>query len=153
MDAPHQNGGAGTGQTGDEDMARACLSGLWLRYNFLECSHEISNSIPTTTGSYWHGIMHRREPDAGNATYWFRRVGRHRVFPLLHDAVGAIIADTNSVEARALKGQREWNPFAFIDLCERSRGRGDEGEKLCLEIQRIEWELLFDFCYRGAREA
>jgi hypothetical protein len=27
------------------------------------------------TADYWHGIMHCREPDARDASYWFRRVG------------------------------------------------------------------------------
>jgi hypothetical protein len=50
----------------DRDMARACLAGLWLYHDFLDESHTISQDIDTPTGSYWHGIMHRREPDAGN---------------------------------------------------------------------------------------
>jgi hypothetical protein len=51
---------------GDADMARACLAALWLYHDFLDESHTISQDVATTTGSYWHGIMHRREPDAGN---------------------------------------------------------------------------------------
>lgn len=64
----------------DREMADACLSGLWLWFDFLDASHTISQNIETLTGSYWHGIMHRREPDWGNAKYWFARVGRHPIY-------------------------------------------------------------------------
>src|SRR5205823_11683753 len=61
----------------DQDMARCCLAGLWLYHDFLDESHTLSQEIYTTTGSYWHGLMHRREPDYSNAKYWFQRVGDH----------------------------------------------------------------------------
>jgi hypothetical protein len=50
----------------DPDMAAACLAGLWLYHNFLDESHRLSQDLGTPTGSYWHGLMHRREPDFGN---------------------------------------------------------------------------------------
>src|SRR5262245_49234616 len=50
----------------DADMAAACLAGLWLYHDFLDESHTISQSLETTSGSYWHGLMHRREPDFAN---------------------------------------------------------------------------------------
>src|SRR5438552_13147625 len=46
----------------DPQMAAACRAGLWLYHDFLNESHAISQEIDTTTGSYWHGLMHRREP-------------------------------------------------------------------------------------------
>ena len=60
------------------ELARACLAGLWLYHDFLDEAHRISQSLHGREGSYWHGIMHRREGDFANAKYWFHRVGRIR---------------------------------------------------------------------------
>jgi hypothetical protein len=43
--------------------ARLCLAGLWLLYDHLDECHEITQTIETKDGSYWHAIMHRREGD------------------------------------------------------------------------------------------
>lgn len=121
----------------DADMARACLSGLWLAYNFLDESHCISQEVETREGSFWHAIMHRREPDAANAKYWWRRVGSHSVI------------DELLKQAPAL-GYRYTSPFDFVDFCERARGAGDEDEELAQRVQMLEWQLLFDYCLQGA---
>jgi hypothetical protein len=121
----------------DRQMASACLAGLWLYHDFLDESHTISQDIETTTGSFWHGIMHRREPDASNAGYWFRRVGEHPVFNEL------------ASEAQRL-GTGQWNPFDFIDLCEKHRGTDSKQEMLLRQIQHMEWQLLFAYCHARA---
>jgi len=135
----------------DADMARACLAGIWLHHNFLEESHTISQSIATTAGSYWHGLMHRREPDFPNSKYWFHRVGEHPIFVPLHCAA-AELAATHAREASTdfLRNQPRWDPFAFIDLCEKCIKRQSPAEKLCRQIQQAEWNLLFDYCYQRA---
>ena len=51
----------------DRTMAEACLAGLWVRVDFLDESHSISQENHNPTGSFWHGILHRREPDYENA--------------------------------------------------------------------------------------
>src|SRR5215210_6878268 len=68
----------------------AALSGLWLYFSCLDESHGISQDIHTPEGSFWHGILHRQEPDAGNAAYWFRRVGDHPVFPALRESAAEL---------------------------------------------------------------
>src|SRR5207302_2029669 len=68
------------------EFAEACLAGLWLYHDFLDESHQRSQSISSAEGSYWHGIMHRREPDFSNAAYWFRRVGEHPIYDSLSKA-------------------------------------------------------------------
>jgi hypothetical protein len=134
----------------DGDMARCCLAGLWLYHDFLDESHRISQEIATRSGSYWHALMHRREPDYGNAGYWFRRVGDHPVFGPLADAVRALPAPP---EAAGLTRSPRWDPFAFVNLCAAAAGRGDETERFCRTVQLLEWRLLFDHCWRQATGA
>jgi hypothetical protein len=129
----------------DRDMAMCCLSALWLYHDFLDEAHKLSQEIETATGSYWHGIMHRREPDFANARYWYRRVGSHAIFPELQRSAAEL---ARGGTATFVTRSQAWDPFAFIDLCERARP-GDEAE-LCRKIQAREWELLFDYCYRQA---
>ena len=52
-------------------------AGLWLYVDDLDRSHTVSQSVEDTTGSYWHGIMHRREGDFSNSHYWMRRAAGH----------------------------------------------------------------------------
>ena len=50
-------------------FAECVRSALFLYFSALEESHKISQGIDTPTGSLLHGIMHRQEPDYGNAAY------------------------------------------------------------------------------------
>jgi hypothetical protein len=66
----------------------AAMSGFYVYFSCFDEAHSIAQDIQTAEGSYWHAIVHRQEPDAGNAAYWFRRVGRHPIFPALARAAG-----------------------------------------------------------------
>src|SRR5258706_16358356 len=49
------------GNLRNQDDADAMLAGLWLWHDWLDESHQISQSLHSATGSFWHAIMHRRE--------------------------------------------------------------------------------------------
>ena len=39
-------------------------------------AHEIAQEIETTQAAWVHAYLHRKEGDAGNAAYWYRRAGQ-----------------------------------------------------------------------------
>jgi hypothetical protein len=144
------------GKVADADMAQCCVAGIWLLYDFLDASHEVSQGISSREGSFWHGIMHRREGDFSNAKYWFRKVGRHSVWERLGSWAiswtprpgesdrGGESASISSLRETLEQYRQEvlptlvsggvLDPLAFVDLCaaaqggrKRSSGGGIEG--------------------------
>jgi hypothetical protein len=135
----------------DRAAARCCLAALWLWHDFLGESHEVSQEIDTASGSYWHAIMHRREPDYGNSKYWFRRVRQHPVFALLAAAARELAANQpHDTAAGFLAKSKDWDACKFVDLCQAIAERRSEADSLARQVARVEWRLLFDHCWRAA---
>lgn len=129
--------------------AKGAMAGVLLYFGCFEEAHEEAQGDYSAEGSFWHGILHRQEPDSGNSAYWFRRVGAHAVFPALVQEALAIVQHHPEAEFRP---SVRWDPFGFILLCERAREQpGSPSEVAALEIQRAEWQLLFDYCARPKR--
>ncbi len=126
----------------------ALAAGLLQIYDFWDSSHEAAQAADDLGergfSAYWHGIAHRREPDAGNAAYWFRRVGRHAVSGPLAQAARPILErhGDNRWTARLVGGDA-WNSQAMIDLCTGARPGSDQ-ETLARRLQRLEMQLLLD---------
>jgi len=135
----------------DRSMANACLSGLWLLYNHLERSHEISQAIKNETGSYWHGIMHRREPDYSNAKYWFRQTGNHPAMDELNaTATKMAQGETLDDSTQFLTEGPDWDPYAMVDACQSAESGRSRNRELLQKIADQEWKILFDYCFRHA---
>jgi hypothetical protein len=137
----------------DRDLGDCCVAAVWLMHDFLDESHSISQRIDTPEGSYWHAIMHRREGDFSNAKYWYRRVEGHPVL----DTVGQRLAEfaynlALGVQSVMMQSFRDsfWNPFEFVDLCEFAVREKSYTQEFCLDVQQVEWEALFNYCYHAS---
>lgn len=127
----------------DAGMADCCVAGVWLLYNELDRAHTLCQDVPTASGSYWHGVVHRREGDFGNAGYWFARCNGHPAI----DAIAAAVA-ADPAASRAFPAG--WTPEAMVAACRRGLGGETSLHEGCLAAQQIEWRILFDHCYQAA---
>ena len=138
-------------------FAEAIKSGLLLWNDALDASHTISQGLMDQTGSYWHGIMHRREPDYPNAKYWFGRVGTHPIFPALRERALALFKETATPSdaltdiGEALAAQDNWDSYQFVDWCQAAEGDSDSDVTGFLQqVQAEEIKLLLAYSYRNA---
>jgi hypothetical protein len=126
--------------------SQAALAGLLLRLGFWAESHAVAQDISSAEGSYWHGIIHRMEPDPSNARYWFRQAGQHAIFPDLFRRAVEIVSNSGP---NHWQPRTAWDPSLFIDWCHEGQEKGGRAEAAAVEIQMTEWQLLFDWCAAG----
>ncbi len=114
--------------------------GLLYAVDALDAAHAFFQDDPSDLGSYWHGMLHRREGDFDNARYWFRRVGRLSIFNELHRAA----CEHSATMAR----QDHWDAYLLTGLCEQVKFGAPELAAECVKLQQVEFEGLFDYCWR-----
>lgn len=135
----------------------AVAAGLHLLYDDLDGSHGLAQTAEGQgkhrNADYWHAIMHRREPDYGNAKYWFRRVGVHVLFDRVRSHFDfvreRIPSPTLEQWADRLATSAGWNPMAFVDACEAACDNDADPEfrRALEEIQHYEMvSLLAQSC-------
>ena len=134
-------------------------AGLYQVHNYLDVSHELCQQAddagPNTTAPYWHGIMHRREPDYDNARYWFRRVGTHEIFQSVGREVAEFLRDETFAGHlrfdRVVDRLGHWDAMAFVDLCEECGVSLDERAQAAAKLQSIEMRVLLEYTCRAAQ--
>jgi len=109
----------------------------------LDGSHQFFQDDHSDLGSYWHGMLHRREGDFDNARYWFRRAGSLPIFDTLHHE--AALFSSN------MSRQMTWDPYLFTGLCEQARFGAEDEVKELPRLQRAEFDVLFDYSWRQAK--
>ena len=134
----------------------AIKSGLLLWNDALDESHNISQGLENQTGSYWHGIMHRREPDYSNSKYWFGRVGTHPIFTQLRERAIEILKETPNPSdalghiAQAIEASENWDAHQFIDWCQATENGTDDVTRFLQQVQAEEIKLLLAYSYQNA---
>ncbi len=130
-------------------MMDACRAGLLLWNDDLDRSHDIAQGIADATGSFWHAIMHRREGDAANSHYWWRRTGAHPAFDDVYSEAMSVLENESSREpqefAAMLKRAGTWVPMEFVGRCEMAR-RGHLQSDWLQRVQVAEMSALLEWC-------
>ena len=126
----------------DPAMFALVRGGLFYALDALPEAHAIFQEASGDEGAYWHGMLHRREGDFDNARYWFRRAGVLPFFSEAHRAAGA--------HSETMARQSNWDPYLFTGQCEQARFGADDLIGEMSALQRIEFDALFDYCWRRA---
>jgi hypothetical protein len=161
-------------------LARVAVqAGLLLWNDQFDAAHAAAQSIEgegtPRHGDYWHAILHRREPDYGNARYWLRRVGPHP----LHATLDQFLAPRFDLLHRQLSSRQvpdpppdvppstelttwlhrvvtpRWNADELVRLCETCATRPADSPLVLLAelLQATEMTLLMDSSLQAAHSA
>lgn len=134
-------------------------AGLFLWNESLQQSHTLAQDVPHSTGSYWHGIMHRMEGDYSNSKYWFRQTGQHPIFTSLGRSASKLLGtelsanpianDRLSELLQRIADSREWKPDYLIDAIQlQAMSVHDErAGELLRRIQHMELAALLEYSY------
>ena len=127
------------------DAASLVTATTLLWHDLHDPAHELCQAVETRDGSWVHGLLHRREPDYGNAAYWYRRVGQHPAFTALAAAAGTLtIPGTGPLRDQVIPGGR-WDPLAFIDACAAAERQPDRPDGRWLRAaQACEFQVLLE---------
>jgi hypothetical protein len=133
---------AGEGKIASPAHLALFRGGLLYAADALDECHRIFQEDHSDLGSYWHGMMHRREGDFDNARYWFRRAGELPIAAALHTEAARV----SPLMAR----QTTWDAYLLTGECEQAAHGAEEGRAECLALLRVEFDGLLDYCWRKA---
>lgn len=123
----------------DKEMALCSVGALWLKADFFDAAHEIFQEIPTSTGSLWHGISHRREGDFGNAAYWLARCGEHPASA----GMATLMTDKTALPIHSIgKRSTDWDFSNFNRLVEQ-QAKDPTWHETLIHLQEFEWRQTF----------
>ena len=135
------------GEILNRDMAKVNQAALLMIAGDWDGAHHIVQELDTPEARYWHGILHRREPDTSNACYWFRRVPAHPVYTSLASSRMKEELSSNSVYTEVARGGI-WDPITFAEQCQplRDGELPNSAEDDLRILQYHECLLLLDYC-------
>ena len=151
-------------------------AGIWLLADDLDVAHQICQKIPTVEGNAWHAVMHRREGDFGNASYWWERsrgvrwasplcgvrAGEGGLAACVASELAAYCRDGAMAPAAAAwlreltegQGGETYDPMTFVELVQAGHHTPDGAwRNLLLRVQRLEWASLMVTCLGGAAKS
>ncbi len=157
----------GSGSVNASENGHRLLAALHLFNDDLDSSHAICQAFgrECVPASYWHGVVHRREPDFRNALGWFRRAERWEGLLQIRDSVQDMLQrvlvmpeygasrDTAFSLKRHLDAVGVWDPEYFIDMCTaltEQEEKSEMEERLLREIQEAEMVAALDWTFRSA---
>ena len=156
-----------SGSAASSDNQTLLQAALHLYNDDLDASHSICQSFDRecAPASFWHGLIHRREPDFRNAKGWFGRSEKWEGLLQIRDGVQDVLErillmpeygtsrDTAFALKRHLDAEGVWDSAHFVDMVEANQEREeiDEMEGLFLrEIQEAEMISALDWSHRCA---
>ena len=144
--------GAGQSVLEKSNLKPLAQGALYLYFDCFEEAHNIANDHEGSPEGNWiHAILHRREPDAWNSKYWYARV---RIPKKLSQEIAQEALKQLGKEPpreletfqKKLSKSGEWEPEAFVDLCDKARKEDpvSGAYKLLAGIQEAEWRGLLN---------